>query len=73
MMNSIELMLNHYLPRSLVPRKPLLKNLDNVSVEHRQVTNRFILAIPLDKFLAYFESKLLRDIVFVEQGLIMRI
>ena len=31
------------------------------------------LAIPIDEILAYYETKLLRDVIVVEQGLIMRI
>ena len=72
-MNSIQPMLNRYLPMSLVPRQSLLKIVDNVALEQWRVSDRLSLAIPIDEILAYYESKLLRDFIVVEQGLIMRI
>ena len=36
-------------------------------------TDRLSLAIPTDEIIAYYESKLLRDVLVVEQGFIMRI
>ena len=66
-------MLNHRLPMSLVRRQSLLNILDNVGLEQWPVTDGLTSAIPIDEFLAYYEWKLLRDILVVEQGLILRI
>ena len=56
---------------SLVPRQSLLKILDNIALEQWRVSDRLILPIPIDEILAYYESKLLRDVIVVEQGLIL--
>ena len=44
----------------------------NVCIVWRK-SNRLTLAIPVDEIIAYYESKLLRDIIAVKLGLIMRI
>ena len=66
-------MLNNYLLKSLVPRQSLLTILDNVELEQWRQMDRLSLVHRLDEILAYYESKLLRDVIVVEQGLIMRI
>ena len=73
MMSLIQPRFNHYLPVSLVPRQSLFKILDNVALKQWRVSDRLTLAIPIDEIFAYYESKLLRDVIVVEQGLIMRI
>ena len=73
MMNSIQPLLNNYLPMSLVPRQALLAILDDVASEQWRKSDRLSLAIPMDEIIAYYESQLLRDVLVVEQGLIMRI
>ena len=73
MMNSIQILLNNYLPMSLVPRQALLAILDDVASEQWRKSDRLSLAIPMDEIIAYYESQLLRDVLVVEQGLIMRI
>ena len=72
-MNSIQPMLNNYLPMSLVPRQHFLTKLNNVALEQWRQKDRLSLANPMDGILAIYESKLLRDIIAVEQGLIMRL
>ena len=73
MMNSIQPLLNNYLPMSLVPRQALLAISDDVASEQWRKLDRLSLAIPMDEIIAYYESQLLRDVLVVEQGLIMRI
>ena len=73
MMNSIQPLLNNYLPMSLVPRQALLAILDDVASEQWRKSDRLSLAIPMDEIIAYYESQLLRDVLVVEQGIIMRI
>ena len=72
-MNSIQPLLNNYLPISLVLRQALLAILDDVASEQWRKSDRLSLAIPMDEIIAYYESQLLRDVLVVEQGLIMRI
>ena len=73
MMNSIQPLLNNYLPMSLVPRQAFLAILDDVASEQWRKSDRLSLAIPMDEIIAYYESQLLRDVLVVEEGLIMRI
>ena len=73
MMNSIQPILNNYLPMSLVPRQSLLAILVNIASEQGRSQDRLSLAIPMDEILSYYESRLLRDVITVDQGLIMRI
>ena len=72
MMNSIQPILNHYLPMSLVPRQSLLTILKNVAAEQNRSKDRRSLAIPMDEIISYYESRLLRDVITVDQGLVMR-
>ena len=58
---------------SLVPRQALLAILDHVASEQWRKSDRLSLAIPMDEIIAYYESQLLRVVLVVEQGLIMRI
>ena len=62
MMNSIQPLLNNYLPMSLVPRQALLAILDDVASEQWRKSDRLSLAIPMDEIIAYYESQLLRDV-----------
>ena len=73
MMNSIQPILNQYLPMSLVPRQPLLTILENVAAEQSRSKDRRSLAIPMDEIISYYDSRLLRDVTTVDQGLVMRI
>ena len=73
MMNSIQPTLNQYIPMSMVPRAALTAILDDVASEQWRKSDRLSLAIPMDEIIAYYESQLLRDVLVVEQGLIIRI
>ena len=70
MMNSTQPVLNHYLPLTPVAIQSLLKLLDRVALEQKRASDRLTLAFPFDEILAYFESKTLRDVKVIEQGLI---
>ena len=41
-------------------------------MEQGRVSDRLTLAIPIDEILAYYESRILRDVIVVKHGLIMR-
>ena len=71
MMSSIHPMLNHYLHLSLLPRQLLRKTLGNFALEHSQVSDRLRLALLFDETLAQYDLNLLRDVISVEQGLIV--
>ena len=73
MMNSFRTILSNYLPRSLVPRQSLLTILENVTAEEIRSNVRLSVAIPMDEIVSYYESRILRDVVTVDQGLVMRI
>ena len=60
MMNSIQPILNNFLPMSLVPRQSLLAILESVASEQGRSKDRLSLAIPMDEILSYYESRLLR-------------
>ena len=67
MMNSIQPLMNNYLPLSLAPRQALLAFLDDVASEKGRKWDRLSLAISMDEIIAYYQSQLLRDVVVVEQ------
>ena len=73
MMNSIQPILNSYLPMSLVPRQSLRTILENTAAEPSRSKDRLSLAVPMDEMISYYESRLLRDVITVDQRLVMRI
>ena len=73
MMDSIQLILNHYLPISLVPRQSFLTILENVAAEQSRSKDTRFLAIPTDEIISYYKSRLLGNVTTVNQGLVMRI
>ena len=73
MMKSIQPISNNYLPMSLVPRQSLLAILESVASEQDRSKDRLSLAIPVDEILTYYESRLLKDVITIDQGLIVRI
>ena len=58
---------------SLVPRQSLLTILQNVAAEQIRSKDRLSLEIPMDEIISYYESRLLRDVITVDQRLVMRI
>ena len=73
MMNSIQPILNHYLPMSLVPRQSFLTTLRNVAAEQSRSKDRRSSAIPMDEIISFYESRPLRAAFAVNQGIVMRI
>ena len=73
MIKSIQTILNNYLPMSLVPRQSLLTFLENVAAEQSRSKDRLSLAISKDEILSFYESRHLRDVTTVDQGLVMQI
>ena len=72
-MDSIQPILNNYLPMSLVPRQLLLTILENVAAEQSRSQDRFSKEIPMDEMISFYESGLLRNVITVQQGLVLRI
>ena len=58
---------------SLVLRQSLLTILENVAAERSRSKDRLSLAIEMDEIISYYESRLLRDVITVYQGLVTRI
>ena len=58
---------------SLVPRQSILALLESVASEQGRSKDRLSLAIPMDEILSYYGSRLLRDVITIDQSLIMRI
>ena len=58
---------------SLVPRQALLAILEDGASEQWRKSDRLSLAIPMDGIIAYYESQLLRNVLVVEKGRILRI
>ena len=72
MMNSIQPILNNYLPMWLVPRQLLLTILENIAAEQSRSKERLPLAIQMDETLYFYESQFLRHVITVDQGLVIR-
>ena len=70
-LNAIPTMLQH-LPISLIPKKSLLAIVNSVGDELHRSGERLSLAIPTNTdLLSYHDAKLLRDVITVEEGLIL--
>ena len=71
-LNSIPTILQQHLPMSLVPKESLIAILNTVATEIVTSGERLSLAIPPSTdLLSYCDAKLLRDIVTVDEGLIL--
>ena len=71
LLNSIPTLLQKHLPMSLVPRDSLMAILESVGREQYKAADRLSLAIPTSELMSYYDAKLLRDVITVEQGLIV--
>ena len=71
LLNSIPTLLQKHLPMSLVPRDSLMAILESVGREQYKAADRLSLAIPTSDLMSYYDAKLLRDVITVEQGLIV--
>ena len=58
---------------SLEPRQSLLAILENFASEQDRSKDRLSLVFPINAILFYYKSGLLRDVITVDQGLIMKI
>ena len=70
-MNSIPSLLLQYVPMSLLPKDSLEIILRKVATEQLKARDRLTLAIPMDELLAYYEARLLLDVLTLEDGLLM--
>ena len=71
LLNSIPTLLQKHLPMSLVPRESLMAIMDHVGREQYKAADRLSLAIPTRDLMSYYDAKLLRDVITVEEGLIV--
>ena len=71
-LNAIPSLLQQHLPMSLVPKESLLAILQSVGDELVLSGSRLSLAIPPNSdIMSYYDAKLLRDVVTVNEGLIL--
>ena len=70
-MNAIPTLLDKRLTMSLVPRDSLIAILNSVYDSQKDATDRLTLAIPTTELHSYYDAKLLRDVVTVDEGLLM--
>ena len=71
-LNAIPTLLQQHLPMSLVPKESLLTILQSVGDELVLSGSRLSLAIPPNSdIMSYYDAKLLRDVVTVNEGLIL--
>ena len=56
---------------SLVPRESLLAILNSVYDGKNMASNRLTLAIPIQDLLSYYDSKLIREVLTADQGLLL--
>ena len=71
-LNSISTLLEQHLPMSIVPKASLMAILQSVADELILSGSRLSLAIPPNSdILSYYDSKLLRDVITVKEGLLL--
>ena len=70
-MNAIPTLLDKRLTMSLVPRNSLIAILNSVYESQKDAADRLTLAIPTTDLHSYYDAKLLRDVVTVDEGLLM--
>ena len=70
-LNSIPTLLDKRLPMSLVPRESLLAVIDAVYRSQKDEDHRLSLAIPPSDVHSYYDAKLLRDVLTVEEGILL--
>ena len=72
-MNAMLSLLTQYVPMSLLPKESLEIILQQVATEQLQSRDRLILPIPLAEHSAYYEARLLLDVLTLYDGLLMTI
>ena len=70
-MNAIPSLLTQYVPMSLLPKESPEIILQQVPTKQLQSRDRLILASPADDLLAYYEARLLLDVLTLDNGLLM--
>ena len=70
-LNAIPTLLQQHLPMSLVPKESLLAILKSVAADQSLSGSRLSLAIPPTDLLSYYDAKLLRDVVTLDEGLVL--
>ena len=70
-LNSILILLDQRLLMSLVPRESVVDILNSVYVSQKMESNRLTLAIPMQDRLSYYDSKLIREVSTVDQGVLL--
>ena len=70
-LNAIPTLLQQHLPMSLVPKESLLDILKSVAADQSLGGSRLSLAIPPTDLLSYYDAKLLRDVVTLDEGLVL--
>ena len=70
-LNTIPTLLQQHLPMSLVPKESLLAILKSVAADQSLSGSRLSLAIPPTDLLSYYDAKLLRDVVTLDEGLVL--
>ena len=70
-MKAIPSLLSKYIPMSLLPKDSLEQILKVVDDSQEKSDSRLTLAIPKQELLAYYESRLLLDVLTLDQGLLM--
>ena len=70
-LNAIPTLLQQHLPMYLVPKESLLAILKSVAADQCLGGSRLSLAIPPTDLLSYYDAKLLRDVVTLDEGLVL--
>ena len=70
-MNANPSLLSKYVPMSLLPKESLEQILKVFDDSQEKSDNRITLAIPKKKLLAYYESRLLLDVLTLDDNLLM--
>ena len=58
---------------SLVPIDSVMAILDHVGREQYKAADRLSLAIPTSDLMSYYDAKLIREVITVEEGLIVKL
>ena len=68
-LNSVMIMVNKLIPMALLPRSDLEEKLRDVNHWQSDTNERLSLAIPITQILTYYETKILRNVDIVDNGM----
>ena len=68
-LNSVMIMVNKLIPMALLPRSDLEESLRDVNHSQSDTNERLSLAIPITQVLAYYETKIMRSVDIVDDGM----